>query len=318
MKSPHSHPALALALLGFSLAATVPNSRAQGDNFDDGNSDGWTELAPLELLPPPFTPVPGTFSFPGGNTYRMQSGPSPDEGIVGQSRIGAIREDVTYDDFYMSVDLVDHDLALDQNVGLLARVTNPGLQSTNGYGVTYNPVDQAMFFTVINNEEGTNIDIGENSVPVVAGEPVRLVFQAEGDMFKFEIFELDDLANAVASFEITDNTYSSGFCGVFAVTDAADPAKPVDVTWDNYFATTEEPLDFRVVDIEIDGEDIVFEFLSKPGEGYSLWISDDLMNWEEFDDGIVGAAGEVTTHRHTPTMQVPAGERQFYQFRKNT
>ena len=296
-------------LVVFTLHAAIftfaqKRADAQADDFNDGNSAGWTELEPLAGFD-----VMGTFSFPGGNSYRMQAGPSPDEGQLGQSRIGALREDASYTDFYQFVDIVDHDEALDQNIDMLARVKEPGLGSLDGYGVTYNPTDGAMFLTVITNEEGNNI--ADTNVFVDAGTPVRMVFQGKGDLLKFEIFTLDDLENAVASIEINDATYSSGNSGLFVVTDGADPAKPTDCTFDNYFAAATKPFEFRIVSVEIDGNEIVFEFLSQPDQSYTLWHSGDLKTWDEVTDGIKGALGNKTTYR-TPKHMDP---RHFYEFR---
>ena len=292
-------------LFALSLQAAILSSAvAQGDNFDDGNSDGWTELLPLSTVG-----GTGSFSFPGGNTYRIQSGPSPNEEALGQSRAGAIREDVSYTDFYQFVDVVDYDQALDQNIGMLARVKEPGLGTTDGYGVTYNPTDQAMFLTVITDEGGDNI--ADSDVFIDPGTPVRLVFQGVGSQLKFEVFLLSDLQNAVASIEIDDSTYTSGFSGIFVVTDGGDPAKPTDCTFDNYFAATTEPFEFRIVGVEIVGGDVVIDFLSQPGRVYSLWHSGDLQDWEEIRDDIEGALGSETS----VVTAKPDTDRHFFEIR---
>ena len=278
---------------------------AQVDDFDDGNADGWTELVPLSAVG-----GTGLFSFPGGNTYRMQASASPDEDAFGQARIGALRTEVEYGEFYQFVDVVGYDQALDQNIGMLARVTNPGAGTLNGYGVTYNPTDQAIFLTVITGELGPNI--GDAEVPLAPGVPVRLVFQGKGDSLKFEVFALSDLSTAVASIEVDDSTWTTGVSGLFAVTDGADPALPTDCTFDNYFAAEREPFEFRIVNIEIDGAELVFDFLSKPGQQYSLWFSDDLTGWAEDADSIPASLGTQQT-RYRITM--PAVGRRFYEFR---
>jgi len=302
---PFLSPSAALALLCVTFTSVPQIARAQGDDFDDGNADGWTELVPLQAVG-----GTGTFSFPGGNSYRMQSSPSPDEGAAGPSRIGSLREDVTYDDFYISVDVVDYDEALDQNIGLLARVAQPGLGTLDGYGVTYNPTDGAMFLTVITDEVGPNI--ADTDVDIPSGVPVRLIFQGKGADLKLEVFRLDDLETVVASIEVNDSTYSSGNCGMFVVTDTGDPPKPTDCTFDNYFAASEEPVEFRITDVQIVGDDIAIEFLSKPGAVYALWFSVDMKAWEELDDGIDGALSPTTT---TSTPKPSLG-RMFYQIRR--
>ena len=131
-------------LLSILLVAQSPLLFSQTDNFDDGNSTGWTEVDVLAAVG-----AAGSFSFPGGNTYRMEGATSPNQAALGPSRIGALRADVTYTDFYQSIDIVDFDESLDQNIGMLARVKDPGLGTLDGYSFTFNPTDQQMFFTVI-------------------------------------------------------------------------------------------------------------------------------------------------------------------------
>jgi hypothetical protein len=88
--------------------------KAQTDTFTDGDDTSnptWTHDEPLS----PFG-AGGTWTFPGGNTYRIQAAVSPDPGTVGPAR-AASTLDTVYTDFYASVDLVDWDDTLDQAVG---------------------------------------------------------------------------------------------------------------------------------------------------------------------------------------------------------
>jgi hypothetical protein len=277
---------------------------AQSDNFDDGNADDWNELRPLSPQ------VMGMFSFPddlaGGKAYRMGSDPSGNGDSPG--RIGSYRGDVSYEDFYMSVDLIDWDQSQDQNMGVLARMRQPGFGTLDGYGVTYNPhpSDQKMYLSVITDEAPTNVEI---DVFLDPGTPVRMVFQGSGPNLKAELYRLDDLATPVATLELRDDTYPSGFCGVFNSADGGDPA--TDCTFDNYFAAPEEPLEFRITTVTIEDGMMNFEFLSKPGVIYSFWESPDMTAWIELVDDI--EATGATTRYMTP---LPAEERMFYQFRR--
>ena len=302
------HATSYLATLAAFAAAIPQHALAQADDFDDGNADGWTEVAPLSGFG-----VTATYSFPGGNSYRMQSDPSPNDEVPpgpGPARLGSLREDVTYTDFYQFVDLVDYDVSLDQNIGMLARIKEPGLQTLDGYGVTFNPIDQAIFLTVITNEEGNNI--GDADCFVDVGDPVRLVFQGQGGNLKFEVFTMDDLVTPVASIEVFDATYASGTSGIFTVTDGNDPPLPVDCTFDNYFAAAEKPFNFEIVNFEIAGDDLIFDFLSEPAGTYSLWSSDDLQVWGEETDSIPADLGTQTRFM----IKKPEGVlRRYYQFR---
>lgn len=297
-------------VLSFLLVYQSPLLIAQTDNFDDGNSTGWTEVDVLAAVG-----AAGSFSFPGGNTYRMQGATSPNQAALGPSRIGALRADVTYTDFYQSIDIVDYDESLDQNIGMLARVKDPGLGTLDGYSFTFNPTDQRMFFTVITDEGGPNLV--DEEVPLDPGTPVRLVFQGTGDVFTCKLFDLSDLTTPVVTMETTDSTWTTGISGIFVVTDRNDPANSTDCTFDNYFAAAEEPeisTEIDIISFEIDGDELVIEFTSQAGESYGIWNSLELENWQEFEDSIAGDLGTTTVVRITNPE--PAATKQFFEVRK--
>ena len=284
------------------LAGGALESSAQGDDFNDGEASDWTELIPL-------APLPGGTSFPNGDSYRLQCDASPNEDEFGPARIGSTREDVIYSDFYQFVDIVDYDGALDQNIGMLARVTDAGAGTTNGYAVTYNPTEQKMYLSVIRGEAGENLADAEVFLP--DEDPVRLVFSAVGDDLKLEIFALPNTSDPIASIETPDSTWRSGTSGVFVVADPADTPIPVDCTFDNYFAAAEEPLATGVTSIEIESSDLVFEFLSNPNRTYAIWESANLVSWAELNDSIP-ADLDVKTRFSMPKPDLPM---RYYQFR---
>ena len=297
-------------LISILLVSQSPLLFAQTDNFDDGNSTGWTEVDFLAAAG-----AAGSFSFPGGNTYRMVGATSPNQATLGPSRIGALRADVTYTDFYQSIDIVDFDESLDQNIGMLARVKDPGLGTLDGYSFTFNPTDQQMFFTVITDEGGSNLV--DEEVPLDPGTPVRLVFQGTGDVFTCKIFDLSDLTTPVATMETTDSTWTTGASGIFVVADQNDPANSTDCTLDNYFAAAEEPEPSTEIDIigfEIDGDELIIAFTSTAGESYEVWNSPGLENWQEVEDSIAGDLGTTTVVRITNPE--PAATKQFFEVRK--
>ena len=296
-------PSVAVLVLGSAICCCIGGSaHAQGDDFDDGDASEWTELVPLSAVG-----GNGGTSFPNGDSYRLWSDASPDEPTFGPARIGSIREDVTYRDFYQFVDLIDYDPALDQNVGMLARVTDAGFGSTDGYAVTYNPEESKVYLSLIQDEAAS--DLANGDLSIAAGIPVRLVFQGKGADLKFEVFALSDLEVPLVSVEASDTTWTEGASGLLA---AADGTSPVDCTFDNYFAAPEEPAGSGVISVEIDSGDLVFEFLSNPNRRYSIWESGDLVSWEELDDSIP-AALDVKTRYSTP---VPGVARIYYQFRE--
>src|SRR4051794_16808059 len=133
---PHYRKKPLLALLV--AAVTLPfalKAQIVSDDFSDGNdtaNPAWTHNQPLSGFG-----SGGTWTFPGGNSYRIQAAtPSPSPGTLGPARVASILPNV-YSKFYLSVDVLDWDDTLDQAFGILARLENIGLGTTTGYVFTY-------------------------------------------------------------------------------------------------------------------------------------------------------------------------------------
>ena len=94
---------LALAI----ILAAIGAAWGQIDDFDDGNSDGWTRSDVLAQV----GGTPAEFTFPDGNRIRLKSSPSPDPEALGPSRVGLFREDVSYTDVTVVMDMVAWDAA---------------------------------------------------------------------------------------------------------------------------------------------------------------------------------------------------------------
>src|SRR6476660_8329936 len=124
-------PPRARFLVAAALAAlAAPPAPAQvfSDNFNTGTDTGWTRYNPLNV---------GTWSFPGGNTYRIQAGASPSS-LLGPGRAGSYRADFTYStNFFVAADVVNWNNAIAESFGLGARLNNIGLGTTNGYLFLY-------------------------------------------------------------------------------------------------------------------------------------------------------------------------------------
>ena len=152
----HARLLLVLATVVILPAATL----AQNDNFNSGTDAGWTRYDPLA----PFG-YSTTYSFPNGG-YRIAA-PGTGDPAVGPGRAGSLREDRTYTGFQFSVDIVNWDTSHDQAIGLLARVTDPGLLTTDGYALTYSTVDRTIDLSRIDNEYLTRLA----SAPLPATPP---------------------------------------------------------------------------------------------------------------------------------------------------
>ncbi len=267
---------------------------AQIDTFDDGDDAGWTRVSPLTAVG-----VSATYSFPGGDRYRIQCPEQPNEAF-GPPRAGSLRADVSYSDFHVQVDLVDFDPAADVHHGLLARVRQPGIGTLDGYAWVYNPVEARIYLTVVTDEDSEVIADAE-VFPSDIANPLRLVLGASGSTFRGAIYELVDGAQLLAEVEVDDATYASGFCGILNVSDPLTQA--TDSTFDNYFAAAEAPgAELRITGVERDGDMLRCQFLGVPGGAHVLESSGDLAQWGEIDDSILAGfdgRGEFT---------VPIGE----------
>ena len=205
-------------------------ARAQSDNFNGGNDTAWTHYDPFSGFG-----APATYSFPGGG-YRIQSALSPSPGTLGPSRAGSLRTDQTYTDFSVSYDLVDWNNSLNQAFGVLGRVTNPGLGTTDGYALTYS-TGGSIDISRITGEAPTGL--GSFSVTLNPANDYRFVFTGTGNTLAGQVFDLSDLSTPLATVTSTDSTYGSGING-FVVFDNSGAAT-ADATFDNYVATVPEP-----------------------------------------------------------------------------
>ena len=188
--------------------------QSQSDDFDDGNDDGWTKVNTLAGQG-----VPASWGFPNGNSYSIAM---EGHGIepLGQPRAGSFIQDIIYQNFYMAVDII-FDPSIDQNMGVLARVKEPGLQTLDGYGAVYNPRDAdpggRLYILNINDEAGTVM--AQADIEGEVEENFRLVFRGKGPELKTELYTQSDLLNPVAMVEVFDESHESGFLGVFSVSD---------------------------------------------------------------------------------------------------
>jgi len=251
----------ALVLGALPLAAQVIE-----DDFNDGNDAGWSRYLPLQDLG-----APATFSFPNGNSYRIQSAASPLPEQLGAGRAGSGQEGTVYEAFRVEVDLVDWDPALSQDIGLLGSLRSIGLGTTNGYAFTYDTGGEGAYLSVVTGEQPTTLS--SSPVILVPGQSYRFVLQGFFDAETFEgqlcgeIFAIDDLENPLVRVPGFDLSYPSGTCGLVCISSTDSGA--TDATFDNYFSTS-------VTDVDKDGMTDQWEF-DYFGELY--WFED-----EDFDE----------------------------------
>ena len=242
------------------------------DDFNDGDDTGWTRLSPLSQFG-----VTGTYSFPGGVSYRMQSGASLDPDTMGQSRIGAMRTDVNYSAFRVAVDLSTFDPAIEQDVGILARITTPGLGTTSGYSATIDTDEGRIYISRVDFEQPTTVIDADS--PLDPKKNYRLVFHGYEGRFLAEVFDVADLTTPLFVAEGEDDTYQSGPAGLFGA--AGQTTGIIDFGFDNY-ESDDRP------DIDRDGmpDPIEVEFfgnLDEPGD--TDFDGDGRDNAQEIEDG---------------------------------
>lgn len=214
------------------------------DNFNDGD----------DVNPPPAwqrnDPIgKGSWSFPNGNSYRIQSAPSPSPGTIGQGRAASLKPG-NFTNFYAAVDVVGWDDTIHQVFGLTARITTPGLGTSSGYLLTYdrgtpsNQTDGNMDIVRIDNEQSTTLShVGSDTIHLQPGQQYRFAFIGNGSSLTGQVYQLPDTSNPVVSFSATDGTYVFGSCGLVVANNASESGfdGPADATFDNYLNTSAEP-----------------------------------------------------------------------------
>ena len=152
------HTLVLQSLVSFLFLFPVVSYGQISDDFnDDFDEQSWQDLNPLKDF------VDWAY-FINDSTYRMISGASPDPDALGQARIGAMRKDANYSAFRVGVDLAPFDPAIEQDVGVLARITTAGLGTTSGYAATIDTDESRIYIARIDLEQPTIL--GEADSPL--------------------------------------------------------------------------------------------------------------------------------------------------------
>lgn len=207
----------------------------QSDNFDDGDTNGWTELDSIRSAGGGQV---ATFSVTNG-AYRLQAAPSPSPSMLGPGRAAALRQDVTYNDsFFLSVDIIGYDATEVQGFGLLAMVQrNPGPGSVGAYSFTFNPVTQDVQLARVVNEVVENEPfLALRNLTGVASSQLRITFLGQNGRMRGVLYNLSDLSAPIAIAEAFDRTYIAGTAGLVISNFAPDRSGAADATFDNYLA----------------------------------------------------------------------------------
>ena len=151
--------ALALPSFAFGLSLAATAALPIIDDFNDGDSAGWTEHDPLQTASGGALGPFATFSFPGGNSYRIEAAASFNPGAAGPGRAFSLRQGEVLGDTVVAVDVLAWNDAVPQVFGPLARIAQPGLGTTDGYAFVYGPQSSSgaggIDLFIIANETGS-------------------------------------------------------------------------------------------------------------------------------------------------------------------
>jgi hypothetical protein len=265
------HSLVPQSLVSFLFLLPVVSYGQISDDFnDDFDEQSWQNLNPLKDF------VDWAY-FINDSTYRMISGASPDPDALGQARIGAMRKDANYSAFRVGVDLAPFDPAIEQDVGVLARITSAGLGTTSGYAATIDTDESRIYIARIDLEQPTVL--GEADSPLDPEKNYQLVFHGYEGRFLAEVFDVSNLTTPLFFAEGEDDTYQSGPAGLFGA--AGQPDGNINFAFYNY-ESDDRP------DVDQDGmpdpiEATFFGNLDQPGD--ADFDGDGRDNAQEIEDG---------------------------------
>jgi hypothetical protein len=265
------HSLVPQSLVSFLFLLPVVSYGQISDDFnDDFDEQSWQNLNPLKDF------VDWAY-FINDSTYRMISGASPDPDALGQARIGAMRKDANYSAFRVGVDLAPFDPAIEQDVGVLARITTAGLGTTSGYAATIDTDESRIYIARIDLEQPTIL--GEADSPLDPEKNYQLVFHGYEGRFLAEVFDVTNLTTPLFFAEGEDDTYQSGPAGLFGA--AGQPDGNINFAFYNY-ESDDRP------DVDQDGmpdpiEATFFGNLGQPGD--ADFDGDGRDNAQEIEDG---------------------------------
>jgi hypothetical protein len=226
------------------------------DDFNDGNDTAptiaWQRYDPISDATGGAVAL-ASWEFPGGNSYRLLSQPSPDPSTFGQARLGSFAPGV-FTNFYVAADVVNWDPTVHQILGIVARVGTIGPGQTTGYLFDWdngNPESATagdMDIVRLENETAVDLDtnnyFGDDPIHLETGHSYRFVFMGVGNAFRGQVYDLTNTVVPLVDYGVTDPDYDpqathhvSGLTGVLAANNASAMDGSADATFDNFLAT---------------------------------------------------------------------------------
>ncbi|HWB05196.1 MAG TPA: hypothetical protein VG796_19345 [Verrucomicrobiales bacterium] len=285
-------------LWAIALLLISPSTRAQEDDFEDGNDTGWTQYKPLGTF------ATATYSVTGG-AYSLACTPSTNT-AAGPARCAALRQADSYGSFCAMVDIVNFGSPAEEeaSVGILARVQpGPGLGTTNGYVFTYQTESQDVEINRIDSEDPTNIS-GTIDVALQQGTAYRMIFFGVGSYLEGRIYDKSDLSTPLVTAVAIDFTYTQGTGGLLIFSNGNTRCS---ATFDNYSANDgTNPL----LAIAATDSNLFVSWDAGRGLGRTLEASSNLEQWETLT-ALTTTGGST---QYTEPI-VPAVRRRFFRLR---
>jgi hypothetical protein len=288
---------------------------AQSDDFNDGNDTGWTHYDPLGAAG---AGPQATFTFPNGG-YRIHATRNPAiPALAGAARAGSTRENVTYTNFYIYVDLITWDSTVnpDHAIGLLARIRNPGLGTTDGYAFTYQVADTDISISRLTGEAPDDLPGSSQNFVLDTNKQYRFVFIGKGSAFEGRIYELPNTTTPVITTFGSDPAYESGTAGLVVADLSGSASGSSDATFDNYFAQDVEPPKLFIAPGPFEGDIIVGWSVDTP-DTFVLQCTTSLSPghvWTDITSGIrLSADG---TRKEYDDNSMSSGQIKFYRLRR--
>jgi hypothetical protein len=304
--------AATFSLAPFSFAADIV------DDFNDGNDTGWTHADLIGMAIGEFW---ASYSFPAGNSYRIEVPLNDRNPALGPARAGSYRADATYNgSFKIAVDIVNWSstLAPEQDVGLLALAKDVGPGMLDCYACSYDTDSRKLFLVQLEDEAQVNGFASSPEYPLTTGGNYRFVFQGvfdgpflslRGEVWNADIpFDPDDpnsLLMDVAAIDLNTaalpgTQHTSGVGAVFCADAANSPERPADATFDNYCSTAKTDVDrdgiddsFEFAIVNADAGDFVFTLFDVMGDRGSPATTD--FDGDGDDDGFEYTTGSDAT-----------------------
>lgn len=250
----------------FSVASAGWCGTTISDNFNDGNDAAppiaWQRYDPIgvALTAQGIPTTNAQWNFPGGNTYQIVADPSPDPLNLGQARAGSIAPS-NFTNFYAAVDVVDWDHSSRQIFGILARVSNVGPGTTDGYMFTWDSGDPNsttagdMDIVRIAAEQPADLDnqtfFGNDSIHLITGHSYRFIFMGVSNVLRGQVYDLTNTVIPLVDYAVTDPQYDpngadyvSGPVGLIVANNdsASGYSGGAGATFDNFVASDEHLL----------------------------------------------------------------------------